>query len=208
MSELSSASIEIEGVLDSEAVEHLFASTFRSISAGERARSPWPISLKAQWSTVITDDLHHVIYWIEEWPRTEVPSDFMAPLLLAGSARVLVSVTMEPIDSLKAARQIENARLTRAADDELRRRGGFTLSVRRKKEEEVLCQREIELANGHTQYRFSGYVMVSGRTEDELNRNCALVEQCASRSFLSLRRLYGDQERALSWVLPICRGLA
>jgi hypothetical protein len=168
---------------------------------------PWPMAMEGEWGRVRADDTWHVTYWIAEWPRRDVGPEFLGPLLLA-DVRQSVSLVMEPVAAAEAARRIEQARTADIADAELRRRGGFLSSARRRREEEVLVHRERELADGHAQYRFSGYVTVTAGDGEELEDACARTEQAAGRAGLDLRRCYGDQARALGCTLPLGRGLA
>lgn len=168
---------------------------------------PWPMALDPGWSRARADGTWHVSYWIAEWPRRDVGPDFLGPLLLCG-VRGAVSVVMEPVDPAEAARRVEQARTADIADAELRRRGGFLHSARRRQEEEVLAHREHELADGHAQYRFSGYATVTAEEPGALEDACALVEQAAGRSGIELRRCYGSQGDAFSCTLPLGRGLA
>jgi len=169
---------------------------------------PWPMALHPEWGRVQVEGTWHVTYWVSEWPRTEVGPDFLGPLLLVSEARVAVSVVMEPLGPIQAARRIEQARTADVADSELRRRGGFLATARRRREEETLAQREVELADGHAPYRFSGYVTVSAADPDELEDVCGRVEQAAARCGLELRVCFGDQAGAFCSTLPICRGLS
>ena len=82
---------------------------------------------------------------------------------LSSEVRRTMSVVMEPLGPIEASRKVEQARTADIADAELRRRGGFLATARRRREEEILVRREVELADGHAQYRFSGYVTVSAR---------------------------------------------
>jgi hypothetical protein len=169
---------------------------------------PGPMGVLAEWGRVRTDDTWHTTYWIAEWPRTDVAADFLGPLLLASDVRRSVSVVMEPVNPLRAARRIEQARTADIADAELRRRGGFLATARRRREEDILAQREGELADGHASFRFSGYVTVSAPEIDLLEEACGRVEQVAGQAGLELRRCYGDQAVALTCTLPFGRGLA
>ena len=65
---------------------------------------------------------------------------------------------MEPVDPARAARQVAQARTADMADGELRRRGGFLATARHAREKESVEDRDVELADGHAQYRFSGYL--------------------------------------------------
>jgi hypothetical protein len=207
--DLGSSGVFVDGVLDAEALSHVVAEAFSPgpLAGGAPPGGAWPLSLRPAWDSIETDATVHAVYWIAEWPRVDVQADFLSPLLSSRGARVTVSVVMEPIAPSVATRRVENARVSRAADDELRRRGGFMHTARRRREEDALSTRESELADGHAHYRFSGYVGVTASNLDELALACASVEQAASRSFLCLRRIYGDQERALGFLLPLARGL-
>ncbi|HXW34306.1 MAG TPA: SCO6880 family protein [Acidimicrobiales bacterium] len=169
---------------------------------------PWPMATSAEWSRLRADDTWHATFWVAEWPRTDVGPDFLGPLLLVSEVRRTVSVVMEPVGPLAAARQVEQARTADIADAELRRRGGFLATARRRREEEVLSNRELELADGHAQYRFTGYVTISASDGESLEEACGRVEQAACQAGLELRRCYGDQLRAFLCTFPLARGLA
>ncbi|HET6795402.1 MAG TPA: SCO6880 family protein [Acidimicrobiales bacterium] len=167
-----------------------------------------PVAVDAGWDRVRADDRWHSTYWIAEWPRAEVGADFLSPLLLLGGGVQSVAVTMEPISPMRAVRQAEAARTAGTADEELRRRGGFLPTARRRRAHEGVAEREAELADGHADFRFSGYVTVSAATSPALDEACAEVEQVAAQCRLLLRRLYGEQQAALAFTLPLCRGLS
>jgi hypothetical protein len=100
-----------------------------------------------------------------------------------------------------------SARTADLADEELRRRAGFVPTARRQREAEGVNRREAELADGHAEYRFSGYVTVTGANRTALETACAEMEQAARAAHLELRRLYGRQAEAFTWTLPLGRGL-
>jgi hypothetical protein len=50
-------------------------------------------------------------------------------------------------------------------------------------------------------------VTVTAATREQLVSACDATEQAASQCRLELRRLFGDQERALTCTLPLGRGL-
>ncbi|MGH9110256.1 MAG: SCO6880 family protein, partial [Acidimicrobiales bacterium] len=168
---------------------------------------PWPMAVETEWSCLRTDGTWHATYWVAEWPRVDVGPDFLGPLLL-GSTRRTVSVVMEPLSPVRAVRQAEQARTADLADAELRRRGGFLSTARRAKEAELAGRREEELADGHASVRFSGYVTVTAPDRQLLAAACEATEQAAGQCRLELRRLYGDQERAFAYSLPLARGLS
>jgi len=171
------------------------------------AADPWPMAMQEEWASVRVDGLVHATYWVAEWPRTDVRSDFLAPLLL-GSARTALSVVMEPLGPEKAVRKVEASRTADLADAELRRRGGFMSTARHSKESEVLARRESELADGHASFRYAGFLTVAAPSEPELAAACDAVHHAASQARVVIRRLYGDQAGAYTCTLPLARGLA
>ncbi len=208
---LVDADIVVEGVLG---VDDFIARLLRTYepfpeSADDVVVShdPWPMALEEEWTRVRVDGLLHVTFWVAEWPRIEVRSDFLAPLLL-GSARATLSVVMEPLGPEKAVRKIEASRTADLADAELRRRSGFMSTARHSRESEVLARRESELADGHASFRYSGFITVSAVSESELVAACDTVQHAASQARLVIRRLYGDQASAYTCTLPLARGLA
>jgi hypothetical protein len=166
----------------------------------------WPVGCEESWSAVRTDGTWHTTFWVAEWPRTEVGSDFLLPLLLGADERRAVSIVMAPVEPGKAVHRAERARTTARADSELLRRHGFARTAQSAKQHESVERREEELASGHAGYRFSGYLLVSGVSEEDLERACARVEQAAAISRLELYRLYGAQSEALLFGLPLGRG--
>ena len=165
-----------------------------------------PLAVEEGWATVRVDGGWHCTYWVAEWPRVEVGPDFLAPLLV-GAGRRRVSVVMAPVPAERALREVRSARTADLADAELRSRAGFLSSARRDKEALGVNRREEELADGHSEYRFSGYVTVSADDPDNLAVACSEVEQAAQSARLELRRLWGRQAESYTWTLPLARGL-
>jgi len=211
---LGDAEVEVESVLTADDLALQLLRTYEPQGAAGGAAygaapglgDPWPMAMEESWSAVRVDGMVHATFWVAEWPRTEVRSDFLAPLLL-GSARSILSVVMEPLGPDAAVRKVEASRTADLADAELRRRGGFVSTARHARESEVLARREAELAEGHASFRYSGYVTVSAPSEEELVAACDVVQHAAGQSRLALRRLYGDQASAYTCTLPLCRGL-
>jgi Putative type VII ESX secretion system translocon, EccE len=208
---LADADVQVESVLRAEDLAHQLLRTYEAGGPGgsasvASAEDPWPMAMEETWSSVRVDGMVHATFWVAEWPRIEVRSDFLAPLLL-GSARSTFAVVMEPLGSDAAVRKVEASRTADLADSELRRRGGFVSTARHARESEVLVRRESELAEGHASFRYAGFVTISAATEEELATACDAVQHAAGQSRLALRRLYGDQASAYTCTLPLCRGL-
>jgi hypothetical protein len=118
-----------------------------------------------------------------------------------------VALSMEPISPLRAHREVEQQVVKSMADEELRQKAGFAFTARRRRAQEAVSRREQELADGHADYRVAGYVTVTAETEEDLEAACGEVEQAAQQAFLEIRRLYGQQDQAFTWTLPMARGL-
>jgi hypothetical protein len=207
---LADADVQVESVLSADDLARQLLRTYEPTVAADAAHVPvldhWPMAMEEEWSSVRVDGMVHATFWVAEWPRVEVRSDFLAPLLL-GSARSTFSVVMAPLGPDAAVRKVEASRTADLADAELRRRGGFVSTARHARESEVLARREAELAEGHASFRYAGFVTVSASSEDELVAACDAMQHAAGQSRLVLRRLYGDQASAYACTLPLCRGL-
>jgi hypothetical protein len=214
--QLEHAEVVVTGALDVRELTAACQPQFRRSGAGSprhgteatdlHSAPGAPTAVDETWSSYRRDDSWYATFWVAQWPRLEVGPDFLGPLLL-GRGRQSVSVTMAPVPAEQAVREVESARTAEAADEELRRRAGFLASARRRRESEGVARRETELADGHAEYRFSGYLTVSAADKAGLETACAEVEQAAHRSHLELRRLYGQQAEAFTWTLPLARGL-
>jgi hypothetical protein len=218
---LAGADVTVTAVLDSRALAKTIrvafdpgarASLARRAAvdpdhAGVAAAGAWPAMVEEEWGWLRADDAFHATFWVEEWPRIPVRPDFLSPLLLGSRATRTVALTVESVPPGRAARQVEAARTADLADEELRRRGGFLSSARRRRQAEGVARREEELADGHADCRFSGYITVSAPDLDALEDACAEVEQLAQQCRLQLTRLRGQQAEAFTWTLPLARGL-
>ena len=207
---LADADVVVEGVLGADDFIARLMRTYEPFPAAaddEVPGDPWPMAMEEEWAQVRVDGLLHVTFWVAEWPRTEVRSDFLAPLLL-GSARATLSMVMEPLGPEKAVRKVEASRTADLADAELRRRGGFMSTARHSRRVRGTGPPRSELADGHASFRYSGFITVSAASEPELVAACDVVQHAASQARLVIRRLYGDQAGAYTCTLPLARGLA
>jgi hypothetical protein len=185
-------------------------------SALDPSRNGTPIELAGPqardtaWSTLATDSAVHVTYWISEWPRIDVGAVFLQPLLMQTTAVRTVAMVMDAIAPSKAITEIEQARTTDIADETTRQRLGQVTTARQTQKAQATARREQELADGHAELRYAAYVTVSARVSDPegLDRACAEVEHAAQQCRLRLERLYGEQDYAFTFGLPLCRGLS
>jgi len=210
--------VEIAGVLTAEQ----YAAAIRSAYDPYRHDEPYdgpdrvpggldfaPTAADTEWRSYRTEGAVHRTYWVSQWPRLAVGPLFMTPLLLGAHAVHSVSLVVEPIAPARSRRAVEAAITSDEADEELRERRGFRTTARRRRQQTAAPEREEELASGHEEVRFAGYVTVTGRTLADLDEACARVEQAAQQSYLELEPLWGEQSAGfVNGALPIGRGLA
>ena len=172
------------------------------------ARSAWPLATDVSWGHYRTDKMYHITYWISEWPKLGVRPSFLAPLLLTSNGVTrTVSVVAEPIPTAQAVRKVEHEQTARLSDDEIRTGAGYRTGARRRREAEALDRRENELADGHAENRYSGYVTVSGSDLNEVEVAASTIEQVAYQCPVELRRLWGEQDTAFYCTMPMGKGL-
>ena len=168
----------------------------------------WPVGADEFWDRYQTDSALHVTYWIAQWPRVEVGASFLSPLLMQTPVLRSVAVTFEPISLTRSMRAAEQAMTSEMADEAVRERQGFISTARKRLQQQATSRREEELASGHAEMRMAGFVTVSARDEEELDRACAEVEHAAQQAHIELARMYGQQATSFTFTLPLGRGLA
>ncbi|MGH9189703.1 MAG: SCO6880 family protein [Acidimicrobiales bacterium] len=178
------------------------------VLSGTTGRNAWPLATETGWSHYRTDSGVHTTYWMGGLPRRDVEAAFLCPLLLRPSGQHTVAVVMEPVPPRAVARAAESAHASHVADEELRARAGYLPSARRRRLHEAILDREAELAGGHAECRFSGYVTVTATNLDELELLAAEMEGYGYDANVELRRLYGEQDTAFTYTLPLARGLS
>jgi hypothetical protein len=161
---------------------------------------------RLRFDRVELDDRLLRAWWVAEWPRHEVGAELLAPLLLAATP-LSMAIVLEPVAPSAALRRAKVARTSGAADEELRRRGGFLGDRRRQREAEHLERREVELVDGHGSLRFSGFLAVAASDDEELGARSAAIELAAAQAGLRLQPCQGDHARGWTATLPLARGL-
>jgi hypothetical protein len=180
---------------------------------GIAAHTAGPQARDTYWSHVACDGSLHTTLWIAEWPRIDVRATFLEELLMHTNATRTVALVMELLGPAQAMRKAERAATEAGAERALRARIGKRTSARERQRETAVATREEELASGHAAVRFAGYVIVSvpntgSDAVSELGTTVRKVEMAANSRQLRLERLWGQQDEALTYTLPLCRGLA
>ena len=177
--------------------------TLAEMAGLSRASNAGPMATRSDWSSVVVDGSVHASFAVVEWPRLDVPANWMEPLLLhAGGVRT-VAVHMEPVPPSSSQRRVEKDSTRLTVDAEQRSRSGFRIGAQHRRNESDVAAREAELVAGYCELEFCALVTVSAPDPETLERSCAEWEQIAGQAGLVLRRLNGQHDTALACSLPV-----
>jgi len=215
---LAAADIDVQGWLMPARLRHVLRMSYDPSGAAvadvgevaDRLTTPMvgPMGVAESWDSVRTDSAHHVVYWVQEWPRSDVHPGFLQPLLLTPGARRSFTLIAEPLPPAKAFREIRRAKVEHTADAAQRARIGRLEDEATRAEAADLVRREQDLVAGHGDLRFAGLITVSAGTRDQLDAACRATEVAAGQAMCELRRLVGQQGQAhAAAALPLARGL-
>jgi hypothetical protein len=167
------------------------------------------MALDEQWDHLRTDSAVHAVYWVREWPRSEVHAGFLQPVLFIGGARRTLSITVEPLPVIRALRDIRRAKVEHAADAAQRARMGRIEDEATRAEAADLLRREQQLVAGAGDLRFVGLLTVTASSREELPAACTEMETAAAQAMCELRRLVGQQAAGFTTgALPLARGVS
>lgn len=178
-------------------------------AAGVVSSSPAaPLATDSCWSHVRVDSSAHRSFWVAEWPRLDMPPNWIEPLLLHPGAVRTVSVVYEPVPPGRSRRQVDREATKLASDEEQRSRSGFRIGARHRRQEGALLEREAELVSGYAELCFAGFVTLSTPDPEGLDHAGGDYLQAAAQAGLELRPLHGRHDLGLLCTLPVGRGLA
>lgn len=179
-----------------------------AVGAGSEPVLVGPMAVDEQWASVRTDSAYHAVYWMKEWPRSEVHAGFLQPLLLGRGARRSFSLIAEPLPPTKALKEIRRAKVEYVADAAQRGRMGQLEDESTRAEAADLVRREQELVAGHGDLRFTGLITVTAPNLEALAEACAATEAAAAQAMCELRQLVGQQAQAfVAGALPFGKGV-
>lgn len=166
---------------------------------------PWPLATDQSWSHIRTDGALHRTYWVAEWPRLDVPPNWLEPLLLHAGATRVFALHCEPVPPSRSRRQVDRDATRLAVDEEQRTRTGFRVGARHRRAQTAVHERESELVAGYCELEYAGFLTVTAHDEDTLARSAAEYEQAAAQVGIELRALEGRHDLGLACALPIGR---
>jgi hypothetical protein len=166
-----------------------------------------PLATQTAWTHYTVDSSVHRAFWATEWPRLDVPGDWLRPLLLHSTSVRTIGVFFEPVPRSKSQRNITAQATKIEADVAHRNEKGYRVGAWHRRAEKAVKEREEELVAGYAELTFTAIINVTAPDIDELDRACADIVQIAASAGIELRPLHGRHDQALQAVLPCARAV-
>lgn len=169
---------------------------------------------KGRNGIVVTDSGVHTTLWVHEWPRSDSPVGFLAPLVFArhpGTGEAIthiLSIVLTPVPVGKALKRIRDEKKVWRGNEKLRAKRGADGSAADAADWRALEQQEQEIANGHGEFQYGAYLTVSAPDEEQLDQALAGMRNALSRAGMEAQILYCQQAEALMVnALPLGLGM-
>jgi len=167
-----------------------------------------PAAAETQPGSYRHDGARSVTYWVYTWPRNQVFSTALAPLLGEGTHRRAFSMHVEPLGPRAAEREVMRERTARHVAVRMRQRTGQIVPEHEQAALERAQAQDAERAAGHGLVRFTAYVTVTVTDPAQLEDACAAVEADAAAARIELRRMWFAQDIGFAMgALPVGMGL-
>ena len=166
-----------------------------------------PLATKEAWSWFAADNTLHRCFQVAEWPRLDVPGDWMRSLLLWSGVVRSVNVIFQPVPRSRSQRAITAQATKIDADVAHRTEKGWRIGAWHRRAAQAWTEREEELVAGFVELAFGGVVTISASTMDELDQASTDITQIAAGVGVELRALHGRHGDALVACLPVARGV-
>jgi hypothetical protein len=168
-----------------------------------------PIVVSEAWAHFRHDSGWSSVLWISEWPREDVPPDFLHALVFAPGVRRTLSLICRPLPADTARRRIRKARTQALADRHQKARIGQIADLAEDQEYQDLLDREQAINRGHTDVEFVGLITVTAASLPDLEAARATVVRAAANAACEVRVLAGRQMQGfVAAALPLGRSLA
>jgi hypothetical protein len=165
-----------------------------------------PVAISEHWDSLRHDSAWSTVLWVSEWPRIDVPPDFLHPIIFAPGVRRTLSVIARPRPCEEALRQIRKEKTEAVADQAQKARVGQVADLADAHEYEDLLNRERSVIAGHTDVEFTGLITVTAPSRDLLDAGRAAVLRAAAQAACDVRPLYGHQAQGfILAALPLAR---
>jgi hypothetical protein len=178
------------------------------LAAGVDAGVAGPAAAEARSGCYAHDGGLSVTYWVHDWPRNQVFSTALAPLLGEGSHRRAFSLHVAPLGPRVAEREVMRERTARHVAVRMRQRTGQIVPEHEQAALDRARAQDFERAAGHGLVRFTGYCTVTVTDPAELDSACAALEADAAAARIEIRRMWFAQDIGFTMgALPLGFGL-
>ena len=165
-----------------------------------------PMAVNEHWDHLRHDTGHSAVLWVKEWPRVDAPPSFLHALVFQQGIRKTLSITVTPVPTATAMRDIRRSKVEYTTDATQKARIGALANLSDEAEWSDVIDRERALLNGHADLRFTGLVAITAPSPDQLETAVAEMERAAIQCGCETRRLFGQQARAYAAAaLPLAR---
>lgn len=169
---------------------------------------------KGRNGIVYSDSGVHSTMWVHEWPRSDAPVGFIAPLVFArhpntGAAVThILSLVLTPVPVSQALKRIRDEKKVWNGNEKLRAKRGVDGSAADAADWNALEKQEQEIVEGHGEFRYGAYLTVTAPDEEQLDQALAGARNALSRAGMEAQTLYCQQAEALMVnALPIGQGM-
>jgi hypothetical protein len=179
-----------------------------SLAAGVDPGAAGPSAAEAKPGSYHHDGAQSVSFWVHDWPRNQVYSTALAPLLGESTHRRAFSLHIEPLGPRAAEREVMRERTSRSVAVRMRQRTGQIVPEHEQAALDRARAQDVDRAAGHGLVRFSAYVTVTVTDPADLEDACAELEADAAAARIELRRMWFAQDVGFAMgALPLGFGL-
>ncbi|WP_426518773.1 PrgI family protein [Diaminobutyricibacter sp. McL0618] len=181
------------------------ATTRREQDAASGALPAPPVmGIDEGWDALRVDESWHQTFWVAEWPRTDVRTGFLEPLLYAGDATRVITLQVRPVATHKALAQLNRAQSDMETAATIRLKLQSRVPLTHLREEEELAVREHDLVDGFGDVQYRGFITISAESKDSLAKARTDIEQASHPARLVLASMSGQQAAGfVTGALPV-----
>ena len=182
---LRAADLHVERWLDADALAVIVRQAYDPAaqlgpnSPGATLDRAGPVAVSEHWSYLRHDSGFSTVLWISEWPRQDVAPNFLHSVVFAPGVRRSLSLVAHPLGTQEALRRIRKEKTEAITDSAQRAKIGQIQDLSDHQQYEDVLTREQALVSGHADAEFSGFVVVTAPTRDQLAAAVAQIEQAA-----------------------------
>lgn len=198
------AGLGLAGWLDANELDTALAAAADPVAASSRRErqsadpawvqvNPPIMGVDEGWDSLRIDESWHQTFWVAEWPRTDVRTGFLEPLLYAGDSTRVITLQVHPIPIHKALAEVNRAQTDMETAATIRMKLQSRITLEHVREAEALEVRESDLVDGFGDVQFRGFVTVSAESKDALAKARSEIQQASHTARVNLASLSGQQ---------------